>query len=142
MTYSSDDKRWGKADYGANPFEALGINAADCEDYAISKYLTLKELGVPEEKMRIMYVKALELNQAHMVLTYYPSPDAIPLVLDNLNPRILSANRRADLAPVYSFNAESLWLAKNMGRGKKLGSSKRLSLWQEYQKRLAKELRK
>lgn len=142
MTYSSDYKLWGKADYWATPFEALGINAADCEDYAISKYLTLREMGVPEEKMRIMYVKALELNQAHMVLTYYPKPDAIPLVLDNLNPRILTANRRADLAPVYSFNAEGLWLAKNLGRGKRVGNSSRLSLWQEYKQRLAKELRK
>jgi predicted transglutaminase-like cysteine proteinase len=140
LTYRSDLNIWGKNDYWATPVEALGKGQADCEDYSIAKYFTLREMGVPEEKMRIMYVKALELDQAHMVLTYYPEAGGVPLVLDNLNGQILSADKRGDLAPVYSFNAEGLWLAKSRGRGEKVGSSSRISLWQDLKARMAREM--
>ncbi len=140
LTYRSDLNIWGKDDYWATPVEALGKGQADCEDYSIAKYFTLREMGVPEEKMRIMYVKALELDQAHMVLTYYPEAGGVPLVLDNLNGQILSADKRGDLAPVYSFNAEGLWLAKSRGRGEKVGSSSRISLWQDLKARMAREM--
>lgn len=140
LEYRSDLNIWGKNDYWATPVEALGRGQADCEDYSIAKYFTLREMGVPEEKMRIMYVKALELDQAHMVLTYYPEAGGVPLVLDNLNGQILSADKRGDLAPVYSFNAEGLWLAKSRGRGEKVGSSSRISLWQDLKARMAREM--
>jgi len=63
---------------------SLASNGADCEDFSIAKYFALKELGVPIQRLRITYVKAVRLNQAHMVLAYYPEPDAVPLILDNL----------------------------------------------------------
>ncbi|MCW8920708.1 MAG: transglutaminase-like cysteine peptidase [Sedimenticola sp.] len=139
LTYWSDLNIWGKSDYWATPLEVIGRGRADCEDYSIAKYFTLREMGVPDDKMRIMYVKALELNQAHMVLTYYPEEASVPLVLDNINGKILSADKRGDLAPVYSFNAEGLWLAKNRGRGQRVGSSSRISLWQDLKARMATE---
>jgi hypothetical protein len=74
-----------------------------------------------------------------MVLTYYSSPGAMPLVLDNLNPRILPANKRNDLAPVYSFNGDGLWLAKSRGRGLRVGTSKRINLWQDLKARMKRE---
>ncbi len=43
---------------------------------------------------------------AHMVLGYYPSPTAIPLVLDSLIVPIMKANERRDLTPVFSFNCQ------------------------------------
>ncbi|MET0048172.1 MAG: transglutaminase-like cysteine peptidase [Sedimenticola sp.] len=142
LPYHSDWRLWKKEDYWATPIEALGIHGADCEDYSIAKYFTLRELGVDEKKLRIMYVKALELNEPHMVLTYYETPGSVPLVLDNLKKNILSATKRTDLAPVYSFNAEGLWLAKSRGGGKKVGTSKRISLWEELKARLAEEMDK
>jgi hypothetical protein len=45
-----------------------------------------------------------------MVLGYYPSPDAEPLILDNLIGDILPASRRPDLQPVFSFNSAGLWI--------------------------------
>ena len=129
--YSTDAEIWGKTDYWATPVEMLSIDAADCEDYSIAKYFTLREMGVPIEKLRITYVKALELNQAHMVLAYYPYPNAEPLVLDNLIGWIQPASQRQDLAPIYSFNGEGLWLAKSRGSGKRVGRSDRISLWQD-----------
>ncbi len=142
LTYRSDLNIWGQEDYWATPVEALGKGQADCEDYSIAKYFTLRELGVPEEKMRITYVKALELDQAHMVLSYYPRPNSVPLVLDNLKGDILSAAKRHDLAPVYSFNAEGLWLAKRRGSGKRVGTSQRISLWNDLKARMQQEREK
>ncbi|MCU7945323.1 MAG: transglutaminase-like cysteine peptidase [Candidatus Thiodiazotropha sp. (ex Cardiolucina cf. quadrata)] len=142
IPYQSDATLWDQKDYWATPLELLVREGGDCEDYSIAKYFTLKEMGVADEKLRIMYVKSVELNQSHMVLTYYPNPSAIPKVLDNLNPQLLSASSRMDLMPVYSFNADGLWLAKSLGKGKKVGSSKRLSLWQEVKQRMREEARR
>ncbi len=84
LRFTDDIEIWQQEDYWATPVEALVKGAADCEDYAIAKYVTLRRLGVASDKLRITYVKALRLNQAHMVLTWYASPGADPLVLDNL----------------------------------------------------------
>jgi len=142
LTYSTDKRLWGKSDYWATPVEALGKGGADCEDYSIAKYFTLQEMGIPEEKMRITYVKALKLNEHHMVLTYYPAPDAVPLVLDNLNGDILSASERNDLTPIYSFNGDGLWLAKSRESGQRMGSSNRIKLWQDLTTRMKKGVAK
>jgi len=139
VPFYSDERIWGKEDYWATPVEMLAIDGADCEDYSIAKYFTLREMGVPVKKLRITYVKALELNQAHMVLAYYSSPGAEPLVLDNLVDRIDLASRRKDLKPVYSFNGEGLWLAKSRGSGKRVGTSARISLWKDLTTKMANE---
>ena len=84
MQFINDQALWEQKDYWATPIETLSIGGGDCEDYAIAKYFTLKQLGVDESKLRLTYVKAIELNQAHMVLTYFENKRAVPLVLDNL----------------------------------------------------------
>jgi predicted transglutaminase-like cysteine proteinase len=140
VRYDSDDVLWDQKDYWATPFEVLGLNSADCEDYAISKYFTLISMGVDEERLRITYVKSLQLNEAHMVLAYYPTTEAEPLILDNLTERIAPAGERSDLVPVYSFNGADLWLAVNRVEGKRVGDSDRLSRWQAYQARLMQQM--
>jgi predicted transglutaminase-like cysteine proteinase len=136
LEFVDDIYHWNVNDYWATPFEFLATNGGDCEDFSIAKYFTLIEVGVPEEKLRLTYVKALEYNQAHMVLTYFSSPRAVPLVLDNLKTQIAPAPQRKDLLPVYSFNGTGLWIAKSRGGGKQVGSSDRLSLWQNLKARM------
>ena len=70
VPYRTDQQHWGAEDYWATPTEMLGSFGGDCEDYSISKYLSLKEIGVPVEKLRITYVRALKLGESHMVLAY------------------------------------------------------------------------
>ena len=130
MAFSNDIDLWGKEDYWATPLQMLTSNSGDCEDYSIAKYFTLRKMGIPAESMRLTYVKALKLNQAHMVLTYYPEPDAEPLILDNLVNEIQIASNRKDLLRVYSFNGTDLWLAKERGGDKHIGRSGKLSRWQ------------
>lgn len=136
IEFVDDEYLWGLNDYWATPIEMLAMGAGDCEDYSIAKYFTLRELGIPDNKMRITYVKAVELNQAHMVLTFFETPRSVPVVLDNLIPAIKSASKRPDLLPVYSFNGSGLWLAKTRGLGKRIGGSSRLSLWEELKGRM------
>jgi predicted transglutaminase-like cysteine proteinase len=138
VRYVEDIDLWHEVDYWETPIEALWKGAGDCEDYAIAKYFSLRHLGVSSDKLRITYVKALRQNRAHMVLTYYSSPEAMPLVLDSLIDQIQPASQRTDLLPVYSFNAEGLYLPGAKGN-KKVGDTKRLSRWQDVLKKMQAE---
>ncbi|GAB3478005.1 transglutaminase-like cysteine peptidase [Marinomonas epiphytica] len=135
MEFTDDIKIWGKEDYWATPIEFLGLQAGDCEDFTIAKYFTLRELGVPDDKLRLVYVKALTLNEHHMVLAYYHKPTSVPVLLDNLDKTLKPATKRRDLLPIYSFNASKLWLSKEKGRGVLVGGSSRLSLWTDLNNR-------
>lgn len=134
LNFVNDDRLWGKKDYWATPLEFLGSNAGDCEDFTIAKYFSLLELGVSDKKLRLVYVKAITLNQFHMVLAYYSKPSAEPILLDNIDPEIKKASKRRDLLPIYSFNGKNLWLMKSK-QGQLAGKSSRLSLWNDLRAR-------
>lgn len=136
VPYLSDQKHWGQDDYWATPVEALASNGADCEDYSIAKYFSLKALGVQPERLRITYVRILRKNEAHMVLAYYPTPDADPYILDNLKDDLLLASERDDLEPVYSFNDDDLWAA---GATSFKGKASQIRLWSELLQKIEKE---
>ncbi|WP_169754916.1 transglutaminase-like cysteine peptidase [Campylobacter curvus] len=141
LRWTTDMEVWGKKDYWATRMEFLGKGAGDCEDYVIAKYFTLKQLGVPTDKLYFTYVKALKYNQAHMVLSYYETPKSIPLILDNINGKIKIATQRTDLLPVYSFNGDSLYLAKQEGLGQVVpgGNKKQNPKWLELIDKMQKE---
>lgn len=132
IAFADDISIWGQSDYWATPIETIGQGRGDCEDFAIAKYFSLLNLGVPMNKLRLVYVKALQngpggqIQQAHMVLAYYASPNGDPLVLDNLVSDIRPASKRADLSPVFSFNSAGLW----QGTGNQ-SSKSNLSRWQD-----------
>ncbi|WP_295539001.1 transglutaminase-like cysteine peptidase [uncultured Pseudacidovorax sp.] len=111
VRFGEDMEVWGQEDYWATPVETLGRGRGDCEDYVIGKYFSLRVMGVPEEKLRLTYVRARVggATQAHMVLSYYATPEAMPLVLDSLVSSIMPASSRTDLTPVFSFNAEGIF---------------------------------
>ncbi len=119
LRYVEDSMLWRQEDYWATPLESMSRGAGDCEDYAIAKYFTLRELGVAPQKLRMVYVRARiggpssTITQAHMVLAYYTTPTAEPLVLDSLVTSILPASQRTDLQPVFSFNADGIWVGNS-----------------------------
>lgn len=104
----ADDVHWGAVDYWSTPAELVASNGGDCEDFVIAKYFALKEGGIPAEKLRLTYVKSFQNGKIenHMVLAYYQTPDAEPLLLDNIQPQMQLASKRPDLLPVYEFNGE------------------------------------
>jgi predicted transglutaminase-like cysteine proteinase len=136
LYFIEDNKLWGESNYWAKPIEFIGANGGDCEDFAIAKYFTLLELGIPDEKIRITMVKAMTLNQYHMILAYYATPGSVPLILDNINGKITPASERKDLIPVYSFNGKQLWLNKNKSQGIVAGKSQRLKRWADLNQRI------
>lgn len=103
---------WGQTDYWATPLESLVKGAGDCDDYVIGKYFSLLAAGMAPEKLRLVYVRAKigSRSIAHMVLGYYETPGAEPLVLDSLVDSIRRASQRPDLTPVFSFNAQGVYV--------------------------------
>ncbi len=132
--YEEDIDSRGVDDYWKSPAEFIVDGGGDCEDFAIIKYFTLVALGIPTDALRITYVTSLVLHQPHMVLSYYATPEAEPLILDSLEPNIVPASQRRDLKPVYSFNGDGLWLAKQRGQNA-LGPNT-LGKWDELMKRM------
>lgn len=141
--FGEDSQIWRQEDYWATPLETLARAQGDCEDFAIAKYVTLKLLGIPSEKLRLTYVRARiggpqsSIVQAHMVLSYYPAPSQEPLVLDNLISDIRPASRRPDLTTVFGFNTEGLWVG-----GMSMpptSAAQRLSKWQSVIARMREE---
>lgn len=140
IVFRTDLQQWQQQDYWATPLETLGAGAADCEDYTIAKYITLLKLGIPGEQLRLIYVKAQigghhsTFFQAHMVLGFYPTPHAEPLILDNLITTIEPAGKRPDLHPVFSFNDAGLWIGRD--RESRADPGARLSRWRDVLKRM------
>jgi predicted transglutaminase-like cysteine proteinase len=138
IRYLSDKKVWKKKDYWASPFEFLGVGAGDCEDYAIAKYFALRAVGIPDKKLKIVYVilKSRRFEEAHMVLNYYHKPTSTPIVLDNAIKTLKLASKRKDLKPIYSFNASGLWQAKNKGKTLKRKGKNKLAQWKSMMSRI------
>lgn len=132
IQFQEDIVVWNQLDYWATPLETLGKGAGDCEDFAIAKYFSLIELGVPASRLRLTYVRARigaatsTITQAHMVVSYYAQPEVEPLIMDNLITDIRPASRRPDLTPVFSFNGEGVWMA---GADRPASPIDRLSRW-------------
>lgn len=140
VVYEIDQQVWGVKDYWATRTEFLGRDMGDCEDYVIAKYFTLRQLGISATKIYLTYVKAIKYNQAHMVLTYFPNENAEPLILDNLDPKILPASKRRDLLPIINFDGEKIYLAKQRGLGRILPSvDVNLKQWEELILKIRKE---
>jgi predicted transglutaminase-like cysteine proteinase len=134
IEFRDDSEVWGQHDYWASPLELLARGQGDCEDFAIAKYFSLLALGMPPAKLRMVYVRAQlggpgGATRAHMVLAFYATPGAEPLILDNLITDLRPASRRPDLEPVFSFNAEGLW--QGVGAQAAGDPVARLSRWRE-----------
>lgn len=136
LQFTTDQKLWGESNYWATPIEFIGANAGDCEDFAVAKYFSLLSLGITDEKLRIIMVKALTLNQYHMVVAYYKTPTSEPLILDNIDGQIKLASERKDLIPVYSFNGKQLWLNNEKRQGVVAGKPSRLKRWNDLNHRM------
>ena len=134
IRFDDDSAVWKQADYWATPLETLAAGAGDCEDFAIAKYATLLEAGVPGERLRLIYVRARiggpasSVSQAHMVLGYYAEQGGMPLVLDNLLSSIKPASARPDLAPVFSFNMQGVFVGSSEQASSPVD---RVSRWRE-----------
>lgn len=100
-------------DYRLSPMAFLILGAGDSEEFSMAKYFTLRKMGIQASRLRLTYTERQSNLTPHMVLAYYPSADADPLILDYLDKTIRPLSQRQDLRPVYSFDAEQLWLMQS-----------------------------
>lgn len=139
VPYESDQEVWNTPNFWANPLEFLGKDAGDCEDYAIAKYLTLKAMGVPSSKMRIVYVVSNQLKRPHMILAYYETSHSQPLILDSITSQILYASERPDLRPVYMFSEDAIWVTQDKAPPKEVIKGVQIHGWKELITRMQQE---
>ncbi len=104
--YTLDNVNWGVEDYWATPGQFLA-RSGDCEDYAITKYMTLRELGWSTDDMRIVVVQDLNLNVGHAILAVYVN-DKI-MILDNQINNVVESDRIQHYRPIYSVNEKMWW---------------------------------
>jgi predicted transglutaminase-like cysteine proteinase len=119
--------------------ESLHRAAGDCEDFAIAKYYTLLQTGIPADKLRLTYVRAklsdFQSPVPHMVLAYYEQPTAEPLILDNLVGDISPASKRTDLTPVFTFNSTGIFNGSAGTTPLQTGGTSRYSKWEDLMRR-------
>jgi predicted transglutaminase-like cysteine proteinase len=104
--YIEDPTNWGRDDYWEAPSEFL-VRSGDCEDYAIIKYFSLRELGFADDEMRIVVILDTNVNLLHAVLVVRLG--GIWYALDNRSRAALPATSFHGFRPYYSINARSFW---------------------------------
>ena len=101
VRYRADEDNWGVGDYWAAPGEFFA-SGGDCEDYAIAKYYSLRALGFPAERLRIVVLHDDKRKLPHAVLAVRWSDGE--LILDNLGDEIAPWAQAPHYKPIYSVN--------------------------------------
>lgn len=104
--YRADQQNYGKSDYWASPAEFFS-RSGDCEDYAITKYVSLRQMGFSAEQLRLVVVKDITRGLAHAVLAAYVDGDVF--ILDNLSNKVRAQSSVAEYTPYYSVNEQARW---------------------------------
>lgn len=104
--YVTDFQNWGVSDFWETPLEFLE-KMGDCEDFAITKYVTLKRLGFDAQQMRILVVQDLNLRIGHAVLLL--DYKGRHYILDNQIKFVVEAADIAHYRAIYSINETSWW---------------------------------
>jgi predicted transglutaminase-like cysteine proteinase len=105
--YITDPVNYGVPDYWATPLQFL-TKDGDCEDYAIAKFTSLRQLGFRNDQMRIVVVDDLNLRVPHAILVVYLGDRAY--VLDNQISRVVPAEVINHYRAIYSINEQAWWL--------------------------------
>lgn len=108
--YVIDPVNYGVKDYWATPKQFMQ-RAGDCEDYAISKFMSLAHLGFPKSQMRVLVLQDLNLSTPHAVLLV--ELDGEVLMLDNQISTVIKADRVKHYKPIYSINEDAWWLHRS-----------------------------
>lgn len=105
--YIEDIVNWGVNDYWETPYEFQTRNG-DCEDFAISKYMSLRALGVPDDVMRITIVRDLNLGGIiHAILVVQVDDERY--IMDNQVKQVVPALKIYHYLPVYGINETHWW---------------------------------
>jgi len=100
----SDWAQYGYADFWASPLQTLGSGAGDCEDYAIVKYVVLRELGILPDDLRLVIVQDDQRATGHAVVAV--QYEQRWLILDNRTMAILNAEDVHHYRPLFALDQQ------------------------------------
>ncbi len=100
----TDQENYEQTDYWASPLTFLK-RSGDCEDYAIMKYVSLRQLGFEAEQLRVVVVRDVLRDIAHAVLAVHVEEDVY--ILDNLFQAVLPQHMVSQYLPYYSVNEKA-----------------------------------
>jgi predicted transglutaminase-like cysteine proteinase len=104
--YRTDEQNYGQRDSWATPLEFLR-RSGDCEDYAIAKYVSLRQLGFGAEDLRLVVLHDVARDLPHAVLAVYLGGEIY--ILDNLTTAVLPQEQVSHYMPYYSVNETTRW---------------------------------
>jgi predicted transglutaminase-like cysteine proteinase len=104
--YRADSALWGASDFWALP-EEFARYGGDCEDYAIAKYVALRERGVPADDLRIAVGYDHQRGDYHAVLKV--RAEGRWLVLDMEIDQPLEPAQIAHFQTIYTIGEAGLW---------------------------------
>jgi predicted transglutaminase-like cysteine proteinase len=99
---ASDRSQYGVDDLWSTPLATLEKGAGDCEDYAILKYLALREAGISPEDLRLVVVSHPRRGTLHAVLAVHLENDW--LLLDNLTMVLVSSVEAKQYQPLLALD--------------------------------------
>jgi predicted transglutaminase-like cysteine proteinase len=102
----SDWAQYGRADFWASPLQTLTSGAGDCEDYAILKYVALRELGIIASDLRFVIVRDNMRQTDHAVIAV--RDDERWLILDNRTMAILSLQDIQHYRPLFALDEQNI----------------------------------
>jgi predicted transglutaminase-like cysteine proteinase len=105
--YIPSTVNWHESNHWETPFEFLR-KGGQCQDYAVAKYLLLREAGVPASSLRLVVLRDTHLGLDHAVTVAFVRGEA--LVLDNQQQEVVPASRLDYCRPYYSINEQGWWL--------------------------------
>lgn len=102
VPYHLDEKVYRDPDYWATPYEFLGHNAGDCEDYALAKFLALEEMGWPTDEMKVIVLWDERARLHHAVLLVRHAGQE--WILDNASNSLRRSHHVEHYTPLYAVN--------------------------------------
>jgi predicted transglutaminase-like cysteine proteinase len=108
ILYTSDLVQHGVADLWSAPLATLASGRGDCEDYAIAKYVLLRESGVAVSDLRLLLVRDGSAGQDHAVLAVRDAGRW--LILDNRSTIMPEASEARNLKPLFAIDREGVKL--------------------------------
>jgi len=98
----SDLVQYGVDDFWAAPLTTMRTGAGDCDDYAILKYLALREVGIAPENIRLMIVRDVRRQNNHAVVAVRHDDEW--LILDNRTMVMVRAIDAQYYWPLFSLD--------------------------------------
>ena len=103
---TSDWTQYGVDDFWSAPLATIEKGAGDCEDYAILKYLALRETGISPDDLRLLIVSYPRRRTMHVVLAV--RLDEEWLLLDNLTMVMVNSLEATQYRPLIALDDHAM----------------------------------